>query len=129
MKTTESCTLCEKIVMTITSRAALASRQDLPNTFDQRSKRFAWRHTDLLAYALVPRSFEGTTGSVDCYLCVEEDDLDDVDLLEYAETVLKEMFKKRWSNIRDIHLLPPSLAAADDLACWKLRHESEEGLR
>ncbi len=112
--------------MTLEVTRVVTSLEDLPNTFDRRLKRYTWRHAGLLAYALVPRAFEGTTGSVDCYLCAEEDDLDDIDLQEYTGDVLKKTILKRWATVKNVHLLPPSLAAPGDLPCWKLRHESLE---
>ncbi len=127
MQTTESCHLCEKIVIVLESKEKLTSLSELPSTRDERQGKYVWRHTDLMSYALVPRAVQGTTGLVDFYLCIEEDDMDDIDVLGYAKRFFRETILPAWKNGKDVHLMQPSLSPPVDLDCWKLRHAAGEG--
>lgn len=127
MDTTESCHLCEKIVLVLESKEKLTSVSELPNTRDDREGKYVWKHADLMAYALVPRAVQGTTGLADFYLCIDEDVMDDTDVLGYANKFFREHILPAWKNGKDAHLMQPSLSPPVDLDCWKLRHAAREG--
>jgi hypothetical protein len=127
MQTTESCNLCEKIVLVLESKKPLATMLELPNTFDQEQGKYVWKRAGVMAYAIVPRAVEGTMGTADYYLCLDEDDMDDLDIMEYATKYFRETIFPEWKNGKDVHLMQPSLSPPTNLACWKLRHEPAQG--
>ncbi len=124
METNESCNLCEKLVITVETNDRLDSLLELPNTFSFVAKRYEWVHHKGLTYALVPRSAHGTTGYIDLYLCLDEDDLDDIDLEGLAAQFLREEVFSTWDNYKSFHLTQPNLDAPIDIGCWKLHHQS-----
>ncbi len=127
MQTTESCRLCEKITLTLESRQWLDILMELPNTFDPASRQYVWKHHGIMAYALIPQWIKGTTGGIDLYICIDEDDLDDLDLLSYATKFVHEEILRQWNSFTDVHLMPPALTAPVDIGCWKIRHEYQDG--
>ena len=122
METTETCTMCEKMVVLVESAKTVSSPLQLPNTFDSRSGNYGWRYHEIMAYALVPRTAKGTSGILDLYVCIEEDDLDDIDLRAYADRFLREEIFSKWGDFKSGRLLEPSLSRPDILECRKLRH-------
>ena len=125
---TSSCSLCEKIAVTAETADPVSMLLDLPNTFDVRRKKYSWRRHDLLSYALIPRSAQGTTAQIDLYLCVDEDVLDDIDIYAYADRFMKENILPRWRTVRQVRLSQPVLTPPEDLDCWKVRHHALEEL-
>ena len=127
MKTTESCSMCERVAVMIETTKPLESIAGLPTTQKNgKGTGTGWRKYDIMAYALVPRCVNGAVGIVDLYLCLEEDDLDDIDLAEYAEHFLKTKIFPQMDNFKEAHILPPSLSTPIDIGCWRLHHESHE---
>ena len=125
-QTTESCALCEKIVVSVLSSKPVVSLLSLPNTMNAQTGEYEWRRHGNAAYALVPRSIAGTTGMIDCYLCCDEDDLDDISILEVAGSLLHTLVERHWTTLTSVTCAPPSLAEPRDIACWKVRHRSNE---
>jgi hypothetical protein len=126
METTESCTCCEKIVMTLESTTPFKALVELPNTLDPSTKRFAWKHHTMMTYAMIPRSIDTTTGVVDLYVCLDEDELDDMDLRALAEEFLNRALRPQYRNIRRILLAAPVLTAPKEIGCWKMHHRPLE---
>ena len=123
MQTNESCTCCEKIVMTLESSAPFKSLMDLPNTIDPSTKRYAWMHHTMMTYAMIPQSINATTGVVDLYVCLDEDDLDDIDLRALAEEFLNRTMLPGQRNITRMLLSAPVLTAPKEIGCWKMHHQ------
>ncbi|MBI3194322.1 MAG: hypothetical protein HYZ34_07650 [Ignavibacteriae bacterium] len=124
METTESCKQCEKIELKIETTKAASGPLDLPNTFNSRTKKYVWKQTDLMAYALIPRAVKKTSAQVDMYLCIDEDVLDDIDVYGFATKFLYDQILPKWKNVKDVRLVEPLLSSAEELVCWKYRHES-----
>ncbi|MBI3189764.1 MAG: hypothetical protein HYZ33_03855 [Ignavibacteriales bacterium] len=124
METTESCKQCEKIEVKIETKYVVSDLFDLPNTYNAKSKKFVWRHTDFMAYALIPRLVKGTSAQVDMYLCIDEDVLDDIDVYGFASKFLNEQILPKWSSIKNVQLVEPLLSSAEELECWKFQHQS-----
>jgi hypothetical protein len=122
MQTTESCSLCEKIVVTLEVEKPITDLSELPRTFDPNTGKYVWKQREFLSYTIVPRSAEGNTARVDLFLCVDEDDLDDIDLVAFAQRLFHEQVIPQWGNIRDAQFGRPSLSSPTELPCWKLRH-------
>ena len=122
MKTTESCSMCEKIAVMIETTKPLENLAGLP--FTGNGQKPGWREYDIMAYAIVPRCVNGSVGIVDLYLCLEEDDLDDIDLPEYAEHFLRTQIFPKLKNFKEAHILPPSLSTPIDIGCWRYHHET-----
>ena len=124
MDRTDICKLCEKLVITLETEKAVKGVADLPNTYDPRTKTFAWKFHEFMAYALIPRLEENRGASaktVDLYLCVDEDDLDDIDLHGFAKKFLAEKILPDWKHVRLVQLSKPVLAHDDDLECRKAK--------
>lgn len=120
MDAIRSCALCEKVVANFQAKGALKTLLDLPNTFEASSKKYLWKHHDLMEYSLIPRSITPTGGEVDLYICMDEDELDDVDVDEYAHQFLKETILPAWKKFESVHTMPAGLSTAEDIICWKL---------
>lgn len=123
MKTTESCRMCEKVVVTIEKAVPFKNLEELPNTYKKHSTAFGWKHYDIMEYALVPRCINGTIGIIDLYTCIEEDELDDVDIMEYTEHFLKTRIYPSMKNIKEAHLFAASLSTPTGIGCCRLQHE------
>ena len=117
MQTTTSCSLCEKVSVTFKSKRLLTSSLDLPNTYDRHSKKYGWKHYNLMEYALVPRTINKTTGEVDLYVCMDEDEIDDIDLIEYAEELLHKEILPAWDKFSIEKVLPAYLSPPQDIGC------------
>ncbi len=126
METTESCRFCERVVVFVESKTKLHTPFDLPNTFNARAKKFRWRRYDGVSYALVPKSVEGKHGQLEAYICADEDDLDDRDILGYTHKLLDKRILPEWNKIAGVQLLGPTLAAPEAVPCWKFHHEESE---
>lgn len=122
METTESCKLCEKIVITMESKKNIDRLLDIPNTFDPSTRSFSWKFHEFFAYALIPRVTQGATSLIDLYLCMDEDVLDDIDVLGYAKRFMQEQIFSKWKNFKGAHFMEPTLTLPEGLVCRKLRH-------
>jgi hypothetical protein len=120
------CKYCEKFVLELESHKEFDMLLELPNTFDPVTKQHEWRDTGLFAYALIPRSFHGTIGRIDVYVCVDEDDLDDVEISQETEKFLKQEILPSWGNFKTIRLAGPSLSPPADIGCWRIKHTHGE---
>ncbi len=117
MLANESCTLCEKIAVTFKARQRLSTLFDLPNTYDLATKEFTWKHHDLLEYALIPRKLDGTLGEVELCICIDEDELDDIDLTEYIGEFLQKEVLPAWGKFSVEKVLPALLSPPQDIEC------------
>jgi hypothetical protein len=127
METTESCKLCEKVVVTLEAKRPLTSMAELPTTFDARSGRCVWKFHEFFGYALVPRSFQGVHGEVDLYLCIDEDDFDDIDVSGYVNKFFRDKILPHWTLFNKVHLVAPNLSPPDELMrCRKFHHRAPE---
>ena len=97
---------------------------DLPNTFNACSKKYEWKDYAMMAYAIIPQSLRGTTGVVDFYVCGDEDNLDDIDLLEQVREFLQREILSVWNNVKSMVLVGPILTAPVDIGCWKIKHKN-----
>lgn len=111
------CRYCEKFALELESHNEIEMLLDLPNTFDPVTKLHEWRDTGLFAYAIIPRSFAGTVAQLDVYVCVDEDDLDDIEIGVEMEKFLKQNILPAWGNFKSIRLAGPFLAPPADLVC------------
>jgi hypothetical protein len=127
METTESCRLCEKIVVVLETKEALKALQELPSTYDTEQQKYVWKRSGAMAYAMVPRAVQERTGILDLFLCLDEDMLDDLDILAYANKFFRETVLAGWSNGNNVQLMQPVLSPPAELECWKLRHAVAEG--
>lgn len=127
METTESCNLCEKMVVTLEAKRPLTSLSELPTTFDARAGRCVWKFHEFFGYALVPRSFQGVYGQVDLYLCIDEDDFDDIDVFGYVNKFFREKILPHATLFKGVHLVRPSLSPPDEsMKCRKFHHKTME---
>ena len=126
MQTSESCRYCERVTVTVELIKPIESTSDLPNTYDSTSGKYCWRIHDIMAYALIPRAIQGRMGQIDCYVCIDEDDLDDIDLEAYVRTFFKEIIMPQWRTLKGTHSSDPVLAPPEGVDCRKLRHVMQE---
>jgi hypothetical protein len=117
MYTSVECNLCETIIMTLDLKEPVDSLMQLPNTFSGKDGAYAWKFHEIMGYALLPRSTSGRIAVVDLYLCIEEDDLDDIDVLGYVTRYIREHLLPKWANVKDFRLTQPVLATAQNLKC------------
>ncbi len=123
MDVTDTCKLCEKIVVTLDVDPRAKNAMELPNTYDAKKRAYAWKFHEFMAYALIPQSTgtaDGNTRLVDMFLCIDEDDLDDIDVQGFATKFFHEHILPGWKGIKHVKLSKPVLAHSDDLECRKL---------
>jgi hypothetical protein len=124
MDIADRCKFCEKITITVETTKAIKNPLELPNTFDVSKKQYVWKFHDFMAYALVPHTVEGTASrinTVDMYACIDEDDLDDIDVYGYTKRFFHERILPEWKNIKNVHLSEPVLDRPEDIECRKLK--------
>ncbi len=127
MQTAEQrCKYCEKFVLELELHKEIDMLLELPNTYDHILKAYEWRDTGFIAYALCPRSIQGTHGIVDVYVCVDEDVEDDLDLADYTKKFLTHDILPSWGSVKHLDLTGPFLSPPSDVGCWRLRHEGGE---
>ena len=122
MKTTESCRYCEKVLVELVSPTPIASLLDVPNTFDASRREYSWKIYDSAAYALVPRAIAKTSAELDVFVCMEEDDLDDIDLLEFVKEVVVRELASWKTSLRITRVTDSLLAPPAELQCYRQRH-------
>jgi hypothetical protein len=120
--TTESCRQCEHLAVVLESASPLGSVRELPNTHDRHTGRYTWHTRGFFGYALVPRSVRGKQGIIDAYFCMDEDDLDDIDVQGYFDKYLRERVLRRWKNFKIVEISEPALASPEGILCRKIRH-------
>ena len=119
----EHCRYCEKFILELEAHKELDMLLELPNTYNPMARTYEWRDRGNMAYALVPQSIHGHTGTVDVYICVDEDDLDDFDVTAYTTSFLKNEVLPSWGNFKEVRIAGPSLAPPLDIGCWR-KHEA-----
>jgi hypothetical protein len=127
--TTESCTFCEKVVVKVELQKPVVSPHELPNTYNAETGTYEWRPHESGAYALVPHITGGTSGTIDCYLCLDEDELDDIIVAEYAYRLVRDFTGAERKTLMNISPVSRSLSPPATMTCWKRRHLPEEEQR
>ncbi|GEM_PF-1563713 len=123
MEIKEQCGQCEKFELNVQTVIPITRPIELPNTYSAQARKYIWKHTDMMAYALIPRSIEGTTATIDMFLCMDEDLMGEIDLTGYATRFLSEEIIPHWYNISDFSFKAPVLGAPEVLPCWKTQHQ------
>ena len=124
MQTTESCRYCEKVLITLEAKKPISGLLELPNTFNPAASCYEWVRREPLGYALVPLEAEGRTARVELYLCLDEDDLDDIDIHTFTNELLMNTILPVWEGIAAVVSCgDPVLSSPPvDMECWKVRH-------
>ena len=104
MDTLNSCHMCVKVSFDLHSQNMIGNISEMPNTFDVVSGKYEWKQFGLMSYAIVPQSFRSNTARVDILVCMDEDDLDDIDLKSYVSVM-----EYPCRAGRDIPLLSPMI--------------------
>ncbi len=120
------CRYCEKFVLELDAHKDIDMLLELPNTYNPMTRAYEWRDRGIMAYALVPQTVHGHHGTVDVYVCIDEDDLDDLDLVDYTKQFLTREVLPSWGNYRDVRLAGPSLAPPLNIGCWRMHHEQND---
>ena len=122
MFTPEDCHLCEKILITFETHKPADSLLELPNTFDIETDKFIWKDYGPMGYALIPRTIKGKHAEVDFLICIDEDDLDDIDLQTYAEQFIKKEILSMWTNVAEAHFSEAILSPHENIECNREEH-------
>jgi hypothetical protein len=124
MDSTDTCKLCEKIVLTLETKKPVKDALELPHTYDAHKKVFVWKFHEFMGYAMVPQVVDGPEGRmniVELFLCIDEDDLDDIDVEGYAKKFIQEKIMPEWKNIKQVHCSKPVLNHPENLECRKMK--------
>ena len=119
MSAPETCKLCEKVVVELESARTLGMLLEVPNTYDYAVGRYSWKQYGTMTYALIPRQVRGQTAHVDFFICMNEDELGELDLTEYAEQFFRAQVFPRLENFRSMKLSEPGLSKPAEIECWK----------
>lgn len=119
MMNSDSCNECTKIVVHLAPLAPMGTLLDVPNTFNRVSQTFCWNTFDTVAYALVPQSQRKEEVLVDLYLCLDEDDLDDIDLPHFVARLLQENVLVRWRQFILLRFSEPEWIPPTGIGCHR----------
>ncbi len=112
------CSGCEKIAIEFQGQQPILDLLDVPNTFRRPERAFVWQQYNLTKYMLVPRLAQHTRVWVDLYFCGDEDDLDDLDLVDYCKQFLTNDVLPKWKTFTVTHLAP-AVIAVSEAGCWR----------
>ncbi|MFI5253616.1 MAG: hypothetical protein ACHQQQ_14435 [Bacteroidota bacterium] len=121
-----SCNLCVKISFDLHSPKSLRNLSDAPSTYDGVSKKYEWRKYDLMSYAIVPKNFLPHGVQVDIYVCMDEDDLDDMDLKQYVGDFFTKSILPGWRGFTINSITEPTDEPPFEVGCPKVMHKSTE---
>jgi hypothetical protein len=121
-QTMTSCRQCEKLSILVEAPQQILNVLELPNTYDPRHDEYVWKFHEFFGYALVPCVIDGTQATIDVYFCVDQDDLDDIDVRGYAMRFLSERISVLWKDVRILRVSEATLAFPVALLCRKPAH-------
>lgn len=119
MYSTRPCTYCEMAFVEFESDRVLTDLLDAPNTYDRSRRTYLWVETHTLKYLLIPRSVQNSTIHAELYLCVDEDDLKDLNLSDFLRTLIEQEVLLRWPSFRVADVIPALVSAKPDAQCWR----------
>ncbi len=111
------CRLCVKLSVDLRCAGKPCLLSDAPNTFDVVSQKYEWKNFDLMNYALIPRALLANGVQVAMYICMDEEDLDDMDLNKYVESFLKESLLPLWQGFSVEHISEPTDEPPFEIGC------------
>ena len=126
MDTLNSCHMCVKVSFDLHSQNMIGNISEMPNTFDVVSGKYEWKQFGLMSYAIVPQSFRSNTARVDILVCMDEDDLDDIDLKSYVGSYFATEILPRWQGYSITESHDPIDSVPGDIGCLRAHYHGLE---
>jgi hypothetical protein len=93
-----------------------------PSTYDAASRKYLWKSFDLMNYAIVPKVILNEGVQVDVFVCMDEDDLDDVDLKQYVGDFFMKTILPEWEGYSLSRISEPTDEPPFEVGCPKTKH-------
>src|SRR5512140_1505491 len=126
METNETCNLCIKMTFELRSSRRLTEKSPVPTTFNADEGRYVWIESGLMACAVIPQERKPNGVEVDVLICMDEDDLDDVNLKPYVEDFFKSVILPKWRGFYVHHVHDPVDSHPGDAGCVKKKELSHK---
>ena len=117
MRSGTPCRFCERVTVNIELNRPIESMSDIPNTFEPSSGQYCWRTHDVISYALIPRAIQHRVGQVDCYVCIDDEDRETVNLEAYVRRFFSETIMPHWSSLKGSYASQPVPAPPEGVPC------------
>jgi hypothetical protein len=117
-----SCNLCVKVTLGLRCTKALRNIERAPSTYDAVSRKYEWKNFDLMDYAIVPKDILNDGVQVDVFVCMDEDDLDDVELKQYVGDFYTKTILPVWEGYSLSHISEPTDEPPFEVGCPKTKH-------
>jgi hypothetical protein len=120
MRPDKPCKYCERVTVNLELAEPVETMDDIPNTYDPDSGRYCWRIHDVMSYALIPRAIQQHVGQIDCYVCIDDEDLADINLEAYVGRFFAESVMPQWKSLKKTFAAQPVPAPPEGVACRRL---------
>lgn len=120
MRSDNPCKYCERVTVNVELTHPVETMADIPNTYDPDSGRYCWRTHDVMSYALIPRAIQHHVGQLDCYVCMDDEDLADINLEAYVGRFFEESVMPQWTSLKRTYATPPVPAPPEGIECRRV---------
>jgi hypothetical protein len=117
-----SCNMCVKVTLDLCCTMALRNVERAPSTYDGISRKYEWKKFDLMNYAIVPKIKLNDGVQVDVFVCMDEDDLDDMEIKEYVGEFFAKTILPAWEGYSLGHVSEPTDEPPFEVGCPKTKH-------
>lgn len=121
------CAYCEMAFIDFETDRALTDPLEAPNTYDRANRCYRWVDAHAIKYLLVPRSLDRSTVHAELYLCLDEDDIRDLNLSDFLRTLVEQEILPRWPTFRLVDVIPALVSAKPEAPCWRLEEGDANG--
>lgn len=106
----------EKIRIEFHASVPFRSLENAPNTFVPGTKTPGWKRHEFFSYSLEPQRIKGTMAVVDMFMKATEEDLDDIDIVQFCLEFIHKNIILPSKNLQSaVPLTSPAIAPFDDL--------------
>lgn len=118
------CAYCEMAFIDFETDRALTDPLEAPSTYDRANRCYHWVDAHAIKYLLVPRSLDRSTVHAELYLCLDEDDIRDVNLSEFLSVFIDREILSRWPTFRVAEIIPALVSAKPEGKCWRIKEKN-----
>ena len=127
MNSINVCDMCVKVPVKLHSAKILKEDSEIPSTLDARSGKYEWKVYDLMACAIMPQNKLRHDARIEVLVCMDEDDLDDVDLQRYVAQFLQEVILPKWNGFAIAEVGEPVDTHPSAGACYRECEKAPRG--
>jgi hypothetical protein len=117
-----SCGLSVKITVDFRCTGAVRTLEVAPDTYDNDSRIYEWKSSDLMSCTVVPKTILYDGVRVDVFTCMNEDDPDGMELKRYVGDFFTKTFLPMWQGVSIGHISEPTNKLLFDIGCPEIKH-------